>query len=193
MEGCEASHPGMTIFSWVLAKPVGKPRIVEDPPHQESPPPKNEDIWCASPPQGLEQCERYMLVVTSSVGWLDLGVSGDDIRGPQSGRSLFQNPQMSAMFPPPGVASHYRGATLTELDHWGHYGLPVGGQLNSAIGQINDHSPTGHSKNTCHWVNSYYNPLLSKKTLPIPTVGQMANFMPYEHSISTVFIYSGDF
>ena len=117
MEGCETSCPGTTIFSQVLAKPVDKPRILEDPPHQESPPPKDEDIWCAPPPQGLEQHERYMLIVTSSVGQLDLGAGGNDIRGPQSSRNLFQNPRMSAMFPPPGAASCYWGATLTELDH----------------------------------------------------------------------------
>ena len=86
-------------------------------PCQESPPPEDDTIWCASPPQGLEQCEIYVLVVTSSVGQLDLGAGGDNIRESQGSRSLFQNPQMSAVFPPPRVASHYGGATLTELDY----------------------------------------------------------------------------
>ena len=65
IEKCEASHLGATIFSRVLANLIDEPRVVEDPPCQESPPPKDEAIWCASPPQGLEQCERYVLVVTS--------------------------------------------------------------------------------------------------------------------------------
>ena len=64
IEKCEASHPGATIFSQVLANPIDEPRSMEDSPHQESPPPKDKAIWCASPPQGLEQHERYVLVVT---------------------------------------------------------------------------------------------------------------------------------
>ena len=62
IEKCEASCPGTTIFSRVLANPIDEPRVVEDSPCQESPPPKDEAIWCACPPQGLEQHERYVLV-----------------------------------------------------------------------------------------------------------------------------------
>ena len=116
IEKCEASHPGATIFSQVLANPINEPRIVEDPPHQESPPPKDEAIWCASLPQGLEQHERYVLVVTSLVGWLDLGAGGNNIGESQGGRSLFWNPRMLAIFPSPRAASCYSGTTLTELD-----------------------------------------------------------------------------
>ena len=57
-----------------------------------------------------------MLVVTLLVGWLDLGAGGDNIRESQGGRSLFWNPWMSAVFPPPRAVSCYGGATLTELD-----------------------------------------------------------------------------
>ena len=67
IEKSEASHPGATIFSRVLASSVDEPKVVENPPHLDSPPPKDEAIWCASPPQGLEQSDRYLLVVTSSV------------------------------------------------------------------------------------------------------------------------------
>ena len=91
IEKCEDSRPGTTIFSRVLANPINEPRVVEDPPCQESPP-KDEAIWCASPSQGLEQCERYVLVVTSSVGQLDLGAGGNNIRESQGGRSLFLEP-----------------------------------------------------------------------------------------------------
>ena len=115
LEKCQASCPGMTIFSWVLANPINEPRIVEDTPHLDSPSPKDEAIWCASPPQGLEQHDRYVLVVTLLVGWLGLGAGGNNIGEFQDGRGLFQNPQMSAMLPPPREASCYRGATLTEL------------------------------------------------------------------------------
>ena len=116
IEKSEASHLGVTIFSQVLASPVNEPRIVEDSPHMDSPPPKDEAIWCASPPQGLEQSHRYLLVVTLLVNQLDLGAGGDNIRESQGGRSLFRNPWMLAMFPPPREVTHYRGTTLTKLD-----------------------------------------------------------------------------
>ena len=135
IEKCEASCPGMTIFSRVLANLINEPRVAEDPPHQESPP-KDEAIWCASPPQGLEQHERYVLVVTSLVGQLDLGAGGNNIRESQGGRSLFWNPWMLAIFPPPRVASHYGGTTLTELD-------------SSRISWIANRQST----EICHWVD----------------------------------------
>ena len=100
----------------MLANLINEPRVVEDPPHQETPPPKDIGIWCASPPQGLEQHERYVLVVTSLVGWLDLGAGGNNIRESQGDRSLFQNPWMLAIFPPPRAVSHYGSTTLTKLN-----------------------------------------------------------------------------
>ena len=116
IEKSEASHPGVTIFSQVLASLVNEPKVMEDLPHLDSPPPKDEAIWYASPSQGLEQSDRYLIAVTSLVNWLDLGVGGDNIRESQGGRSIFQNPQMSTVFPPPWEVMHYEGATLTELD-----------------------------------------------------------------------------
>ena len=57
-----------------------------------------------------------MLVVTSSVGQLNLGPDGDNARRSPSGENVFQNPRMSAVFPPPYGVICYGGATLTELD-----------------------------------------------------------------------------
>ena len=116
IEEHETSHQGMTIFSRVLAPPVDEPRRVEDFPHPNSPPPEDKTIWCASPPQGLKQHEGYMLVVTSSMGRLDLAAGGNHPRISQGGRDLFWNPQMLAMFPPPREVSHYGGTTLTKLN-----------------------------------------------------------------------------
>ena len=67
-------------------------------------------------PQRLSGAKRYMLVVTSSVGQLNLGPGGDNARRSTSGENVFQNPQMSVVFPPPHGVTCYRGATLTELD-----------------------------------------------------------------------------
>ena len=116
IEKSEASHLGVTIFSQVLASPVDEPKVMEDPPHPDSPPPEDDTIWCASPPQGLEQSDRYLLVVTSLVNRLGLGAGGNNVRESQGSRGLFQNPQMLAVFPPPWEVTHYVGATLTKLD-----------------------------------------------------------------------------
>ena len=57
-----------------------------------------------------------MLVVTSSVGRLNLGPGGDNARRSPSGENVFQNPQMLTVFPPLWGMICYGGATMTELD-----------------------------------------------------------------------------
>ena len=57
-----------------------------------------------------------MLVVTSSVGQLNLGPDGDNARGLLGSGNVFQNMQMSAVFPPLHRAISYGGATMKELD-----------------------------------------------------------------------------
>ena len=57
-----------------------------------------------------------MLVVTSSVGQLNLGPGGDHARRSLSGENVFQNPPMLALLPPPCGVICYRDATLTEFD-----------------------------------------------------------------------------
>ena len=64
----------------------------------------------------IEQSNRYMLVITSSVGQLTLRPGGYSGRESLGGENVFQNPQMSAVFPPPPGVIHYGGATLMELD-----------------------------------------------------------------------------
>ena len=118
IEKPEASHlqPEATIFSRVLATPVNEPKVMEAPPHLVSPPPEEEAVWCTSPPLGLEQSNRYFLVITSSVNQLDLGPGGNNVRESQSGRNVFWNPWILAVFPPPWGVTHYKGATLTKVD-----------------------------------------------------------------------------
>ena len=118
VEKPETSHPQlkMTIFSRVLATPVDKQKAVETPPHPVSPLAEDEAIWCTSPPPEIEQSDRYMLVVTSSVGQLNLRPGGDNARRSPGGENVFRNPKMLALFPPPCGVIHYGGATLTELD-----------------------------------------------------------------------------
>ena len=70
MEKPETSHPQLktTIFSQVLATLVDEQKTVETPSHSVSPLAEDEAIWCTSPPPKIEWSNRYMLVVTSSVG-----------------------------------------------------------------------------------------------------------------------------
>ena len=56
-----------------------------------------------------------MLVVTSSVGRLTLGLGSDNAERAQDGGNVFQNLQMSAVFPPPHWSDplqkcHFNGA-----------------------------------------------------------------------------------
>ena len=105
-----------TIFSWILATPVDEQEAIEAPPHPASPLAEDEVLWCTSPPPGIEQSKRYMLVVTSLVDRMNLGPVCDNARGSSCGKNAFQNPWMLAVFPPPCGAAHYGSANLTELD-----------------------------------------------------------------------------
>ena len=94
MEKTETSHPQpkMTIFSQVLATPVDEQKTVETASHPVSPLAEDEAIWCTSPLPEIESSNRYVLVVTSSVGQLNLGPGGDNARRSLSGENVFQNP-----------------------------------------------------------------------------------------------------
>ena len=90
MEKPETSCPQLkTIFSWVLAPPADEQRAVEGPPCPVSPQTEDEVIWCTSPPPEIERSNRYMLVVTSSVGQLNLGPGGDNAQRSQGGENVF--------------------------------------------------------------------------------------------------------
>ena len=91
MEKPGTSHPQlkMTIFSWVLATPVDEQKAIDSPPHPASPLAEDEAIWCTSPPLGIEQSERYMLVITSSVDRMNLGPGGDNARISSCGENVF--------------------------------------------------------------------------------------------------------
>ena len=91
-------QPKMTIYTWVLATPVDEQKTVETPSHSISPLAEDDAIWCTCLPPEVKQSYRYMLVVTSSVGRLNLGTDGDNARRSLSGGNVFQNPQMLAVF-----------------------------------------------------------------------------------------------
>ena len=57
-----------------------------------------------------------MLVVTSSVGRLNLGPDGDNASRSPGGGNVFQTPQILAVFPPSCGVISYGGATMKELN-----------------------------------------------------------------------------
>ena len=70
---------------------------------------------CTTPPSGTEKENWYLLVITASVGQLNLGPGGD---GPKESRAenTFWNLQMAATFPGSTKAISYEGATVKGLD-----------------------------------------------------------------------------
>ena len=118
VESPETTHPQLktTIFSQVLSMPVNEQDTAEDPSCSISPLAEEEVIWCTSPLPEVEQSNRYMLVVTSSVGQLNLGPDGNNARGSPCSGNVFQNLQMLAVFPPPCGAISYWGVTMKELN-----------------------------------------------------------------------------
>ena len=82
-------QPKMTIFSWVLSTPAINQESVGAPSHSISPLAEEEVIWCTSPLPKVRRSDRYMLVVTSSVGPLNLGPDGDNARGPLGSENVF--------------------------------------------------------------------------------------------------------
>ena len=118
VESPETTHPQSktTIFSRVLSTPVNEQETAEAPSHSISPLAEEEVIWCTSLLPEVEQSDRYMLVVISSVGQLNLGPDGNNTRGSPGGGSVFQNPQMSAVFPLPCRVISSGSATVKELN-----------------------------------------------------------------------------
>ena len=118
VESPETTHPQLktTIFSQVLSTPVNEQETAEAPSHSISPLAEEEVIWCTSALPEVKHSARYMLVVTSSVGQLNLEPDGDNARGSLGGRNVFWNLQMLAVFPPPCGAISYGGATVKELN-----------------------------------------------------------------------------
>ena len=117
VESPETTHLQLktTIFTWVLS-PVNEQETAEAPSCSISPLAEEEVIWCPSPLPEVEQSDRYMLVVTSSVGRLNLGPDGENAKGSPGGGNVFRNLQMLAVFPPPHRAISYGGSTMKELN-----------------------------------------------------------------------------
>ena len=113
--GSTSWWPQTTLFSHVLSSPVERQDFMETTNHTISSAAEEDTTRCTTLPSRAEKDNRYLLVITASVGQLNLGPRGD---GPERSRAeyTFQNLQMAAAFPGPTRTISYEDTTVKELD-----------------------------------------------------------------------------
>ena len=87
--------------------------------HTASPIAEEDVTRCTTPPSGTERENWYLLVITASVGQLNLGPSGNNPERSTTDlheENTFWNPQMGDTFPGPSRAISYEGTTVKELN-----------------------------------------------------------------------------
>ena len=108
-----------TLFSHMLPLPVGGQDFVEPTTHTASPVAEEDMTRCTTPLSETERESWYLLVVTASVGQLNLGPGSNNHKrstvDPHD-KNTFQNPWMAATFSVSTRAIGYGGATVKELN-----------------------------------------------------------------------------
>ena len=117
--GSTSHWPQTTLFSHMLSLLGEEQEFMETTTHT-APPVAEEDMTrCATPPSRTERENQYLLVITASVGQLNLGPSSNNPRrctADPHDESAFQNPWMAATFSGSTRAVSYGGATVKELN-----------------------------------------------------------------------------
>ena len=111
--------PQTTLFSCMLSPPVEGQDFMETTTHTASPVAEEDMTRCTTPPSGTERENWYLLVITASVGKLNLGPSGNNHERSTADphdENMFQTPQMAATFSGSTRAISYGGATVKELN-----------------------------------------------------------------------------
>ena len=120
--GSTSWWPQTTLFSHVLSLPVKGQDFMQNTTHTASPIVDEDAAGCTTPPSGTEGDNQYLLVMTASVGQLNLGPSGNNPKRSTTdspSKNTFQNPWMAAIFSGSNRAVSYGGATVKELKEWG--------------------------------------------------------------------------
>ena len=107
--------PQTTIFSCLLLLLGKEQEFRKTTTHAASPITEEDMAECTNPPTGTERENPYLLVITTSVGELNLGPGGDNARRPHVEGNMFQNLQMVAILTAPVRVVCYGGATIKEL------------------------------------------------------------------------------
>ena len=128
VQGLGAIHLGFTsqwlqttLFSSILSLPVEGQDFMETTTHTTSPIAEEDMTRCTTPPSGTEGENQYLLVITASVGQLNLGPGGNNHKRSTADphdENTFQNPWMAATFSGSTRAISYGGTTVKELNEW---------------------------------------------------------------------------
>ena len=117
--GSTSQWPQATLFSCMLSLLVEGQDFLETAPHTASPVAEEDMTRCTTPPSGTKRESRYLLVITASVGQLNLGPSGNNHKRSTTDpleENMFWNPGMAATFSGSTRAISYGGATVKELN-----------------------------------------------------------------------------
>ena len=105
----------------MLSLPVEEQDFMETTTHTTSPIAEEDATRCTNPLSGTERENQYLLVITASVGQLNLGPSGNNperSRTDAHDENTFWNPWMAATFPGSTGAINYGSTTVKELNEW---------------------------------------------------------------------------
>ena len=105
-----------TIFSCMLLLPGEEQEFRKATTYAASPITEEDMAKYATSPTGTERENPFLLVVTASVAWLNLGPGSNSARRPSTEGNAFWNLQMVATFTVPMRAVCYGDATIKELN-----------------------------------------------------------------------------
>ena len=111
------SHdPQATIFSHVLSSPIEEQEPRRTTTHIASLASERDMAKYIPSPTRTEGENPYLILVTASVAWHNLGPGGNTTEQSTAGGNAFQNLQMVATFSIPPRTICYGDATIKELD-----------------------------------------------------------------------------
>ena len=111
------SHrPQTTIFSHVLSSLVEEQEFRNATTHATSPITEKNMAKCAASPTRTERENPFLLVITTSIGQLNLGPGGNNVRRPTAEGNAFWNLWMAVTLEAPTRAVCYGGTTIKELN-----------------------------------------------------------------------------
>ena len=113
--GSTSQWPQTTLFSQMLSLPGEGQDFMEATSHTASPIAEEDMTRCTIPLSETERESQYLLVITASVGQLNMGPNGNNCKRSTvvpHDENTFWNPQMAVMFSACTGAVSYGGATV---------------------------------------------------------------------------------
>ena len=117
--GSTSQWPQTILFSHMLSLPVEGQECLETTTHTASPIAEEDVTRCTTPPSGTERENWYLLVITASVGQLNLGPCSNNHKRSTADahdENTFWNPWMAATFSGSTREISYGGTTVKELN-----------------------------------------------------------------------------